>query len=197
MYYIQEIKQILAQARQKTYQAINSEMVEAYWKIGEKIVLEEQNGKNRADYGKEVIKTISKELTQEYGKGFSERNIRKYRQFYITFPDKKIWPTLSAKLNWSHFELIMRVTDEKARFYYLQEAAENTWSVRALDRNISTMYYQRLLSSQAKEEVESEMLQKTKELQTTNPLDFIKNPAILDTEIDRLMKEIELVCEEW
>jgi predicted nuclease of restriction endonuclease-like (RecB) superfamily len=180
MYYIQEIKQILAQARQKTYQAINSAMVEAYWKIGEKIVLEEQNGKNRADYGKEVIKTISKELTQEYGKGFSERNIRKYRQFYITFPDKKIWPTLSAKLNWSHFELIMRVTDEKARFYYLQEAAENTWSVRALDRNISTMYYQRLLSSQAKEEVESEMLQKTKELQTTNPLDFIKNPAILE-----------------
>jgi predicted nuclease of restriction endonuclease-like (RecB) superfamily len=180
MYYIQEIKHILAQARQKTYQAINSAMVEAYWKIGEKIVLEEQNGKNRADYGKEVIKTISKELTQEYGKGFSERNIRKYRQFYITFPDKKIWPTLSAKLNWSHFELIMRVTDEKARFYYLQEAAENTWSVRALDRNISTMYYQRLLSSQAKEEVESEMLQKTKELQTTNPLDFIKNPAILE-----------------
>jgi predicted nuclease of restriction endonuclease-like (RecB) superfamily len=180
MQYIQEIKQILAQARQKTYQAINSAMVEAYWKIGEKIVLEEQNGKHRAQYGKQIVQTLSAELTNEFGKGFSERNIRKYRQFYITFPDKKIWPTLSAKLNWSHFEIIMRVTDEKARFYYLQEAAENTWSVRTLDRNISTMYYQRLLSSQAKENVENEMLQKTKELQTTNPLDFIKNPAILE-----------------
>lgn len=180
MQYIQEIKQILAQARQKTYQAINSAMVEAYWKIGEKIVLEEQNGNHRATYGKQIVQTLSAELTNEFGKGFSERNIRKYRQFYLTFPDKKIWPTLSAKLNWSHFEIIMRVTDEKARLYYLQEAAENTWSVRTLDRNISTMYYQRLLSSQAKKEVENEMLQNTKELQTPNPLDFIKNPAVLE-----------------
>lgn len=155
-------------------------MVEAYWKIGEKIVLEEQNGKGRAQYGKQIVRTVSAELTNEFGKGFSERNIRKFRQFYLTFPDKKIWPTLSAKLNWSHFEIIMRVADEKARLYYLHEAADNTWSLRTLDRNISTLYYQRLLSSQAKEEVETEMIQNTKELQKPNPLDFIKNPAVLE-----------------
>jgi hypothetical protein len=104
MQYIQEIKQILAQARQKTYQAINSAMVEAYWNIGRKIVQEEQNGSERAAYGKQIVQTLSAELTNEFGRGFSERNIRKYRQFYLTFPDKKNWPTLSAKLNWSHFQ---------------------------------------------------------------------------------------------
>jgi predicted nuclease of restriction endonuclease-like (RecB) superfamily len=180
MQYIQEIKQILAQARQKTYQAINSAMVEAYWKIGEKIVLEEQNGKNRADYGKEVIKTISKELTQEYGKGFSNRTLWEIRQFYLYFQDFGIVRTLFAQLSWSHFQRVLKVPNPDARQYYLTESAQQGWSVRTLDRNISTMYYQRLLSSQAKEEVENEMLQNTKELQTTNPLDFIKNPAILE-----------------
>lgn len=88
--------------------------------------------------------------------------------------------TLSAKLNWSHFQLIMKVSNPEAQQYYLTEAAEQGWSVRTLDRNISTLYYQRLLSSQAKEEVENEMIQNTKELQTFNPLDFIKNPAVLE-----------------
>ncbi|MGR3792088.1 PDDEXK nuclease domain-containing protein [Flavobacterium sp. TN-1] len=175
MSYIQEIKQILSQARQKTYQAINTAMVEAYWNIGRKIVEEEQNGKERAQYGKEIIKTISIELTREFGKGFSERNIRKYRQFYQTFPEIEIWPTLSAKLNWSHFELIMRVQDEKARMYYLKEASENTWSVRTLDRNISTLYYYRLLSSNDKETIKGKSIP-----EKNNIHDFIKNPSVLE-----------------
>ena len=175
MQYIQDIKQILAQAWQKSYQAINSAMVEAYWKIGEKIVLEEQQGKDRAEYGKEIIKTISNSLTQEFGKGFSERNIRKYRQFYLTFPSLENWPTLSTKLQWSHFEIVMRVPDENARIYYLTEAAQNTWSIRTLDRNISTMYYQRLLSSQNKETIEKEAENKPNEI-----FDFIKNPTVLE-----------------
>ncbi len=175
MQYIHDIKQILAQARQKSYQAINSAMVEAYWKIGEKIVLEEQQGKDRAEYGKEIIKTISNSLTQEFGKGFSERNIRKYRQFYLTFPSLENWPTLSTKLQWSHFEIVMRVPDENARIYYLTEAAQNTWSIRTLDRNISTMYYQRLLSSQNKETIEKEAENKPNEI-----FDFIKNPTVLE-----------------
>ncbi|AMA49410.1 MULTISPECIES: PDDEXK nuclease domain-containing protein [Flavobacterium] len=175
MSYIQEIKQILSQARQKTYQAINTAMVEAYWNIGRKIVEEEQNGKERAQYGKEIIKTISIELTREFGKGFSERNIRKYRQFYQTFPEIEIWPTLSAKLNWSHFELIMRVQDEKARMYYLKEASENTWSVRTLDRNISTLYYYRLLSSNDKETIKGKSIS-----EKNNIHDFIKNPSVLE-----------------
>lgn len=176
MQYIQEIRQILVQARQKTYQAINSAMVEAYWNIGQKIVEEEQSGKERAAYGKEVIKTISKELSTEFGKGFSERNIRKYRQFYLAFPEIEIWPTLSTKLQWSHFELIMRVSDIEARAYYLTQAAENMWSVRTLDRNISTLYYQRLLSSQSNEIVKNE----AQNTEKPNVTDFIKNPTVLE-----------------
>lgn len=179
MKYIQDIKAILAQARQKTYQAINSAMVEAYWNIGRKIVEEEQNGKERAGYGKEVIKSISKELTQAFGRGFSERNIRGFRQFYLNFQEIEIWQTLSAKLSWSHFQLIMRVSNPEAQQYYLTEAAQQGWSVRTLDRNISTLYYQRLLSSQAKEVVENEMIEKANK-KDKNPFDFIKNPAVLE-----------------
>jgi len=179
MQYLIEIKQILAQARQKSYQAINSVMVEAYWKIGEKIVIEEQSGKERADYGKAIIKTIAKELSDEFGRGFSERNIRNFRQFYLIFPEVEIWQTLSAKLSWSHFQLIMSVTNKDAQKYYLQEAAQNMWSVRTLDRNISTLYYQRLLSSQLKEPVAAEMLENTKTLQQ-DAFEFIKNPSVLE-----------------
>ena len=177
--YIQDIKQILAQARQKAYTAVNAAMVEAYWQIGKRIVEEEQDGKERADYGKEIIQTISDEMTKEFGKGFTGRNIRNFRQFYLTFSNPEIWKTLSSKLSWSHFQRVLKVSDEKARMYYLREAAENTWSVRTLDRNISTLYYQRLLSSDNKEVVKNEMLEKTKNLQH-NTLDFIKNPAVLE-----------------
>lgn len=179
MHYIHEIKQIIAQARQKAYSAINSAMVEAYWRIGERIVLEEQNGKERADYGKEIIKTVSDELTQEFGKGFSDRNVRNFRQFYIAFPKIEIWKTLSSKLNWSHFQRVLKVPDEKARMYYLTEAASQMWSIRTLDRNISTLYYQRLLSSQVQQPVVDEMKAKMAEFQNS-PYEFIKNPAVLE-----------------
>ena len=179
MQYIQEIKHILAQARQKSYQAINTAMVEAYWKIGQRIVVEEQLGSNRAGYGNQIVKTLSTELTNEFGKGFSERSLRKYRQFFITFPEPAIWPTVSAKLQWSHFELIMRVDNLEARNYYLTEAATNMWSVRTLDRNISTLYYHRLLSSQVKEPVINEMKEKTKAFEN-NSFEFIKNPTVLE-----------------
>jgi len=123
MNYLIEIKTILAQARQKAYVAINTAMVEAYWKIGERIVLEEQSGKDRAEYRKELIKSISKELTAEFGKGFSPRTIWEIRQFHLLFPDFEIVRTLSAQLTWSHFQRVLKVSNEKARMYYLQEAA--------------------------------------------------------------------------
>jgi len=148
-------------------------MVEAYWNIGKQIVTEEQNGKGRATYGKEIMKNISKELIAEFSKGFSERNIRNFRQFYITFPNIEIWQTLSAKFSWSHFQLVLKISDPKAQEYYLTEAAANIWSVRTLDRNIATMYYQRLVSSQIKEEVIHEMQLKNKDLQH-HPLEFIQ-----------------------
>jgi predicted nuclease of restriction endonuclease-like (RecB) superfamily len=178
--FIAEIKQILSQARKRAYSAVNSTMVEAYWLVGKSIVEEEQQGEKRAEYGKQVLETLSKELTADLGKGFSLRNLRNFRSFYLTFPTlEQIRQTLSAELSWSHFQVIMRVPDEKARMYYLTEAAQQNWSIRTLDRNISTLYYQRLLSSQIKEPVEKEMREKTKEFQNDN-FEFIKNPAVLE-----------------
>jgi predicted nuclease of restriction endonuclease-like (RecB) superfamily len=190
--YIAEIKELLKQARQKAYSAINFAMVEAYWQIGKRIVDEEQKGKKRAEYGKRILETVAKELTAEFGKGFSLRNIRDFRNFYLTFPtllsirqtvsaesEHAILITTFSKLSWSHFKAIMRVSDEKARMYYLAEATQQDWSIRTLDRNISTHYYQRLLASQIKEPVEHEMVEKTKSFHN-DKLEFIKNPSVLE-----------------
>ena len=175
--YINEIKKILKNARQKAYTAVNSVMVEAYWEIGRRIVEEEQNGKERAEYGKEILQNLSKELTEEFGKGYSYRTLREIRQFYLMFSDFEKWRTVSAKLTWSHFQKVLRVSDEKARIFYLTEAAENMWSVRTLDRNISTLYYDRIVASIDKKIVENEMQDKTKKLQAK---EFIKNPLVLE-----------------
>ena len=175
--YINEIKKILKNARQKAYTAVNSAMVEAYWKIGKRIVEEEQNGKERAEYGKEILQNLSKELTEEFGKGYSYRTLREIRQFYLMFSDFEKWRTVSAKLTWSHFQKVLRVSNEKARIFYLTEAAENMWSVRTLDRNISTLYYDRIVASIDKKTVEDEMKEKTKKLQAE---EFIKNPVVLE-----------------
>jgi predicted nuclease of restriction endonuclease-like (RecB) superfamily len=202
--YILEVKQILAQARQKAYSAVNTAMVEVYWLVGKKIVEEEQNGKERAAYGKEIIKNLAIELSQSFGKGFSERSLREFRQFYQTFPEllsitqigtnqleenfertafaisvNPIWRTPFANLHWSHYQRVLRVADAQARLYYLTEAANQNWSINTLDRNISTLYYQRLLSSHKKELVKSEMEQFNDNLKR-NPNDFIKNPAVLE-----------------
>lgn len=175
--YINEIKKILKNARQKAYTAVNSAMVEAYWEIGRRIVEEEQRGKERAEYGKEIVKNLSKELTEEFGKGFGERNIRNIRQFYGLFSDYEKWKSLISKLTWTHIQKVLRVSDEKARIFYLTEAAENMWSVRTLDRNISTLYYNRIVASIDKKTVEDEMKEKTKKLQAK---EFIKNPVVLE-----------------
>ena len=175
--YINEIKKILKNARQKAYTAVNSAMVEAYWEIGRRIVEEEQNGKERAEYGKEILQNLSKVLTEEFGKGYSYRTLREIRQFYLMFSDFEKWRTVSAKLTWSHFQKVLRVSDEKARIFYLTEAAENMWSVRTLDRNISTLYYNRIVASIDKKTVEDEMKEKIKSLQTE---EFIKNPVVLE-----------------
>ena len=175
--YINEIKKILKNARQKAYTAVNSAMVEAYWEIGRRIVEEEQRGKERAEYGKEIVKNLSKELTEEFGKGFSRRTLWEMRKLYVYFSDYEKVRTLFAQLTWSHFQKVLRVSDEKARIFYLTEAAENMWSVRTLDRNISTLYYNRIVASIDKKTVEDEMKEKIKSLQTE---EFIKNPVVLE-----------------
>ncbi|MDA3854245.1 MAG: PDDEXK nuclease domain-containing protein, partial [Bacteroidales bacterium] len=174
-----EVKQILAQARHTTYAAINATMVQAYWHIGKRIVEEEQQGEKKAQYGKHLVKELSKQLTAEFGKGFGQRNINYFRKFYLAFPDYEMVHTLYAQLSWSHYKHLLRVQDEGARVYYLTEAAQNHWSTRMLDRNISTQYYQRLIQSNNKENVVSEMLKKTESLQAS-PQQFIKNPSVLE-----------------
>ena len=175
--YINEIKKILKNARQKAYTAVNSAMVEAYWEIGRRIVEEEQRGKERAEYGKEIVKNLSKELTEEFGKGFSRRTLWEMRKLYVYFSDYEKVRTLFAQLTWSHFQKVLRVSNEKARIFYLTEASENMWSVRTLDRNISTLYYDRIVASIDKKTVEDEMKEKTKKLQAE---EFIKNPVVLE-----------------
>lgn len=147
MTYINDIKEILQRARSKSLQAVNSAMVEAYWQIGKRIVEQEQEGSERAKYGEAILKELSINLTHDFGKGFSEPNLRNFRQFFLTYPDFQICYTLCSVLSWSHNRLIMRVENEEARKFYLTEAKNHSWSVRTLERNINTQYYQRLLST--------------------------------------------------
>lgn len=179
LFFIDEIKQIVRSARQKAYSAINFAQVEANWLIGKRIVQQEQDGKERAEYGKYIIKTLAQELTEEFGNGFSVTNIKNFRKFYLLFNDLIIGQTLSDLLSWSHYERLIRVENEQARTWYLKEALNNNWTVRTLDRNISTLYYNRLISSQVKNHVEAEMLEKTKKFQE-DKFEFIKNPSVLE-----------------
>lgn len=178
--FVANIKQILDTARQKAYSAINTAMIEAYWLVGKRIVEEEQQGSHRAEYGHHLLQILSTELTSSFGKGFTETNLRNFRHFYLSFPDlASIQHTVCAKLSWSHIRIIMRVVSKEAQAYYLHEAAVNMWSVRTLDRNISTQYYERLLLSQIKEPVINEMVEKSQKSQQ-DKLEFIKNPSVLE-----------------
>lgn len=138
-----DITLILQNARNKAYSAVNTAMVEAYWLIGQRIVEEEQQGEARAKYGQRLLENLSIALGKEFGKGFSYANLRNFRQFYLTYPNQEICYTVCSKLSWSHNRLIMRVNDSKARDYYLSEATQEQWSVRQLERNINSHYYQR------------------------------------------------------
>lgn len=172
--YIAEIRQILLQARQKTYAAVNAAMVEAYWQIGKRIVEEEQNGKERAEYGEAILKNLSIALNAEFGKGFSYANLRNFRQFYLTYPNPENCYALRSKLTWTHHRLIMRVENEEARNYYLSECETQNWSSRTLERHIHTAYYQRILSSntpKAAQSIENENHQVA---------DFIKDPYVFE-----------------
>ncbi|MDR0691435.1 MAG: PDDEXK nuclease domain-containing protein [Prevotellaceae bacterium] len=168
-----QIKEILTTARAKAYSAVNFAMVEAYWLIGKQIV-EAQAGNERAGYGTQLLKYLSEQLTHDFGKGFDESNLRYIRQFYLTFQN---CDTLRHELNWSHYRKIMKVENEKARNFYIDECIKSNWSTRQLERQINTHFYERLLSSQNKEAVSAE-IQKT--VEPPDPKDFIRNPYILD-----------------
>ena len=192
-----DMRGIIETARQNAYNAVNVALVKRNWLLGRRIAEEELNGGSRAEYGLEIIKTLSKELTDEYGKGFAKTNLYSFYSFYKAFPN--IFQTASGKslplLSWSHYQTLLRVKDDTARAWYAKEAADQTWAVRTLQRNIDSQYYYRLLSSQNPEPVESEMLQRTADYQQ-DKLEYLKNPVVaeflgLSSNIDMTETQLE------
>ena len=201
--FVEDIKQIVVTAKTQAYRAVNLMQVASNWLLGWRIVEQEQQGKARAEYGAYIIKLASEVLTAEFGKGYSETNLRNFRKFYLIFSDLSIQQTmpaelntmiqqtlsaksqkgqtLSARLSWSHYERLMRIDDEKARNWYLKEAVEQSWDVRTLNRNINSQYYYRLLQTpdNLKQEVVDEMKTLTADYQK-DKYAFIKNPVIAE-----------------
>lgn len=167
------IKEILSSARNKVYQTANFAMVEAYWQIG-KSIIEEQGGEERAEYGTGLIKELSAQMTRDFGKGFTVTNLKYMRQFYLAFPNSH---SLRDELSWTHYRLLMRVENETARQFYLDEAVKSQWSTRQLERQINSFFYERLLSSKNKDAV-------SQEIQTLEPAktpeDIIRDPYVLE-----------------
>ena len=207
---VNDLRSIVSKARSKAFAAVNYSLVERNWRIGQRIVEQEQNGASRAEYGKHVIEVASAALTKEFGKGFSETNIMNFKKFYLKFKGLAIPQTLSEEFNnpiqqtlpakssapykedktpsaqfelrllpWSHYERLIRVEDKKAREWYAKEAFNEGWSYRTLNRNINTLYYERLLMSTKKQPVVDEMQDKTKAYQQ-DKLEYIKSPVVLE-----------------
>ena len=168
------IRNILQSARKRVYPAVNFAMVESYWLIGQTIVEHEQHGETRAVYGKGLLKELAARLTKDFGKGFDERELRKMRQLYLTFPK---WDALRPELTWSHYRRLISVENEQARLWYMNEAAQGVWSTRQLDRQISTLYYERLLASRDKAPVIAEAKEKMSQVK---PEQFIHDPFVLE-----------------
>ena len=186
----EEVKKVLQEARNKVYKTANNAMVEAYWNIG-RIIVEKQSGNEKAEYGAALLKNLSKEMTKEFGKGFTLTNLKYMRQFYLTFPKSH---ALSDQLSWTHYRLLMRVENENARNFYIEETIKSNWSTRQLERQITTLFYERILSSKNKEKVSQEIykLEPKKNL----PEDIIKDPYVLEflglpENIDFLEKNLE------
>lgn len=194
---LEDVCSIIESARDYAYKSVNIALVERNWLIGYRISEEELKGNDRADYGLEIIKKLSKELTKQYGKGYDSRNLYYFLNFYKLFPN--ILNALSSKsntmLSWTHYRTLLQVFDKKARDWYEKEALEQTWSTRTLQRNINTQYYYRLLKSQVKEPVIKEMKEDNKDNYLMNKLEFVKNPVIaefLGYSLDSSFTETEL-----
>ncbi|WP_066802443.1 PDDEXK nuclease domain-containing protein [Moraxella oblonga] len=177
---LNQISDVIEQSRLMTKQAVNTAMVACYWQIGQIIVEFEQNGNARAEYGKAQLQTLSVQLTKRFGRGFEATNLRRMRLFYITFPNQA---TLSPKLSWSHYVALIRVENTDARLWYMNEAISQNWSVRALERQISVLYYERLLASQIKGQNNQSVIDEAnhKILENQDSIHhYLRDPYILD-----------------
>ena len=176
---VKDVQTIVENGMRKAYNDVNATTVFTYWKVGRRIVEEEQHGEARAEYGKGLINQLSKELTLIYPKGYSPRDLRNYRQLYLCFNDLEIWYTRVPNLNWSHYRTLLSVTDDDARYWYVQEASREMWSVRTLARNVGSQYYHRLLQSPKKEAVVAEMQQLAAPLKD-DARSFMKDPVVAE-----------------
>lgn len=175
---IDDVKEIISTGMENAYNATSRMMVLTYWNIGRRIVEQEQNGNQRAEYGTAMMDVLAAELTKEYGKSYSKRNLQYFRKFYQCFPNLEIVNSCVHNLTWTHFRSLLRVSDENARIWYMNEAFHENWNVRTLDRNISTQYYHRLLQSPKKEQVIAEMKEKTVGQKTK--FDLVKSPIVAE-----------------
>lgn len=172
---------IIESSQKAAYQAVNTTLVQRNWMIGYRIAEEEFGGEERSEYGLKVIKKLSKELTNLYGKGYDRGTLYRCLRFYRMFPEivASLRQQSGTILSWTHYRILLQVEDKKARDWYEKEAAEQTWSVRTLQRNISSQYYYRMLQTQKQELVENEMKELTAEFQN-DKLEFIKNPVVAE-----------------
>ena len=171
---LQRIHRILEEARNKVYHTANTEMLQAYWRIGREIVEEEQKGKDRAAYGRALLEELAIRLSELYGKSFSSRHLRYMRQFYREFPK---WNAVRSELSWTHYRMLLKVEKEKAREFYMKETITGNWSTRQLERQINSLYFDRLLMSKDKKGL---MLDTNKGKEAMQPGSIIKDPFVLE-----------------
>lgn len=167
------IKELVISSRNKVYSAVNTEMLSLYWNIG-KAIMEIQQGDERASYGDAVLDRLSEKLTDEFGKGFSSRNLRTMRKFYLIYP---IWKTVSSKLSWSHYLELIKIEENNKRNFYFNECINTRWSVRELQRQIGSLLYERLALSTDKEKI-LELAEKGQVLESGK--DLVKDPFVLE-----------------
>lgn len=172
--FVSDVCSIIDSGRHQAYAAVGQVGIMTFWNVGKRIVEEEQHGEIRATYGIKLIKKLSEILSPLYGTSYSKRNLDYYRKFYLLFPNAEIVNTRVHNLDWSHIRRVLSVVNPEARLWYLDNASRNMWSVRELDRNISTQYYERRLAAQLPVD--------SKDLPTTekDPLEYIKNPMVAE-----------------
>ena len=173
---LDNLGKLIHQARQKVLRAVDTVQVQTCWQIGRHIVEFEQGGARRARYGKRLLATLAKVLSADFGKGFDERNLRYMRDFYQTFP---IWNAVRSELSWTHYRRLLRVDNDSARLWYMNESATQNWSSRALERQINTLYYERLLASRDRNSVKQEAATNIQNMKAS-PRDFIRDPVVLE-----------------
>lgn len=173
--FINDVRTIIEQGRKAAYAAAGQAAIATFWNVGRRIVEEQQDGESRASYGSRLIKNLSEELMPVYGRSYSKRNLDYYKKFYLLFPDIEIVNTRVHNLEWSHFRRVLSVTNPQARLWYLENASENMWSVRDLDRNIATQYYERRLAAQLPANTTD-----LPKVQKADPLEYIKNPVVAE-----------------